>query len=214
MRRTLLILSVVIAFRLPRHARRRSISRHQCATRVGRWDDLFEPHRGTHPQRRHPDRWRQDRCRWAPLVRADAARDQRHRLHGIDDYGRLLEQPCPLPRKKVDRCRNAPCVRAQPAASNDDHAVWVYERVRYMVDVGEHASAARSHRGWRSCRSEDPIHRSRRRSRWVSRAQPRLRRWPHTGEPGAPWVSCLSRESRLPRVAEAAEAVASREEAA
>ncbi len=69
-------------------------------------------------------------------------RDQRHRLHRIDDYGGLLEQPCPLPRKKVDRCRNAPFVRTQPAASNDDHAVWVYERVRYMVDVGEHAPAA------------------------------------------------------------------------
>lgn len=68
--------------------------------------------RGTHPQRRHPDRWRQDHCRGAPLVRAGTSRDQRHRLHRIDDCGWLLEQPSPLPRTKVDRCRNAPCVRA------------------------------------------------------------------------------------------------------
>ena len=38
------------------------------------------------------------------------SRDQRHRLHRIDDYGGFLEQPSSLPRKKVDRCRDAPSV--------------------------------------------------------------------------------------------------------
>ena len=51
------------------------------------------------------------------------SRDQRHRRDWIDDYGRLLEQPCPLPGTNVDRSRQGPCVRPHPAVSNDAHAV-------------------------------------------------------------------------------------------
>ena len=43
-------------------------------------------------------------------LRAGTSRDHRHRRDRIDDYGRFLEQPCPLPGTNVDRSRNDPCV--------------------------------------------------------------------------------------------------------
>ena len=159
MRRTLLTLSVVISFRLPRHARPGPISHNAQLALVG---GTIYASPTEEPIRNGVILIDGDKI--VAVGRRASVRVPRG-TSVIDSTGSTItagfwNSHRPLPRENVGRCRDAPSVRAQRGSSNDAHPIWVHERVRHLVVVGEHATAARSHRVGRGGRSEDPRHRA------------------------------------------------------
>ena len=125
------------------------------------------------------------------------SRDQRHRLHRIDDYGGLLEQPCPLPR----RSGPMPQRSLRPSSSRqlqtmitqygftsvfDTWSMWENtRRLRDRIEAGEVAGPRIRSTG----EATFPM---------VRVPQRLPQQWHPTEQPGALLGSCLSRDFRLP----------------